>query len=97
MIGEACCKMVYLPTQETAEMAVTRVIRLVSIAEVLPESERALAGRMLNKAWRILLRAQSSGGVSASELQAVLLRIRDLALIIDSEWLSSDLQYPPIE
>ncbi len=83
--------------KETAEMAVTRAIRLVSIAEVLPESERALAGRMLKIAWKILLKVQGSGGVSASELQAVLLRIHDLTLIIDTEWLSSDLQYPLIE
>ncbi|MCK5116200.1 MAG: hypothetical protein KAR44_06340 [Candidatus Aegiribacteria sp.] len=92
MIGKAICEFAYPTAEETAEMAVSVAGRLVTIAEVLPESERALARRMLLIARGTLLSIQGSGGINASELEAVLSRIRDLAYVIDSDWPNSDLQ-----
>ncbi len=92
MIGEAVCEFVYTPTQETAEMAVTRAGRLVTIAEALPQSERALAESMLIIAWKILFSVCDSGGGNASEIEAMKLHIQDLALIIDSDRLNRCLQ-----
>ena len=97
MIGEAACEFEYSPAQETAEMAVTRAMRLVSVAEVLPDSERAIAGRMLLIAWNTLLRVQDSGEVNASVLDAALLRIRDRTRVIDYDQLNNNLQFPPVE
>ena len=97
MIGEAFCEIVSLPTQETAEMAVTRAGRLVTIAEVLPESERALAERVLIIAWKTLLSVCDSGGSNASQIEAIKLRIHDLVLIIDSDRLNRHIQYIMIE
>ncbi len=67
MIGEAVCEMVYFPTQETAEMAVARAGRLVTIAEALPQSEGALAERMLLIACKTLLVVCELGGNHTSE------------------------------
>ncbi|MCD4774460.1 MAG: hypothetical protein K8S15_00235 [Candidatus Aegiribacteria sp.] len=92
MIGEACCDMVLPPTQETAEIAVTRADRLVTITEALPESERALTERMLIAAGKTLLSVHRDGGVTIPGFEAVLLRIRNMAILIDFDRLNCELQ-----
>jgi len=91
MIGEVCCEMVHQPIQETAEMLVTRAARLVNIAEALPQSEGALTERMLIIAGGYLLRVHSNGEGTTPGFEAVLLRIRNLAFLIDLDRLSCDL------
>ena len=91
MIGEACCEMVLLPAQETAEMLVTRAARLVNTAEALPQSEGALAKKLLIIAGEYLLRVHPDGEGTTPGFEAVLLRIRDLAFLLDLDRLSSDL------
>ncbi len=90
MIGEACTAENLLQ-QETAEMAFLRVGRLVTIAELLPESERALTEKMLLSAAKILSTVQESGRDDASEFEILIARIYNLALIIDADNLNSDL------
>ncbi len=92
MIGEACCNSVLL-SQETAEMTIIRAGRLVTIAGVLPESERALAAKMLLTAAKTILIVYENGGDTAADFEAVLLSIHDLALIIAPDMLDSDLQF----
>ncbi len=91
MIGEVCCEVVLPPTQETAEILVTRAARLVNIAEALPQFEGALAERMLIIAGESLLRVYPNGEGTTPGFEAVLLRIRDLAFLIDLDRLSCDL------
>ena len=92
IIGEACCEMVLPLAQETAEMAVTRAGRLVTVAEALPQSESALAGRMLVLAGNTLLEVQRNGGGAIPGFEAVLLRIRNLAFLINLDTLNRDFQ-----
>lgn len=90
MIGEACCEIVPQATQETAEMLVIRATRLVIIAEALPQSEGALAERMLIIAGESLLRVHPNGEGTTPGFGAVLQRIRDLAFLIDLDIFGCD-------
>lgn len=93
MIGEAFCNNVGLLPNETAEMAIIRIGRMVTIAEVLPESERALAEDVLFTAAKTILILYENGGDTAADFETVLLRIYDLILMISPNILDNDLQF----
>ncbi len=92
MVGEACCERVFLPTQETAEMAVIRAGRQVTIAELLPESERVLSVGLLIRAAGTLSIVYENGIEIAADPELILVRIYDLALILESDKLNNELQ-----
>lgn len=90
IIGEAFCTS-GIPLQETAEMAIVRAGRLVTVAELLPASEWALAEKVLLEAAKTLLYVHNHGAGSAEGFESVLIRIYDLAEIISSDCLDSNL------
>lgn len=97
LIGEACCSIICVLPQETAEMAVIKAGRLVTIAEILTESERALAEEILLKATKTLLIVCKRGADISADFETIMVRIYDLAEIIASDKLYFGLQALSIE